>query len=188
MAENLTDAGLDVSVIELSDQVIAPLDMDMACDVHHHLRQRGVSLRLKTKLQKIMEKADGLSVVLDNGTLETDMLILAIGVRPESRLAKDAGLALNAGGGIIVDKHMRTADPDIYAVGDVAEVTDLMTGQAAMIPLAGPANKQARIAADNICGIPSQYLGTQGSAVIKVFDMTAWTSAVMYWRWRSARE
>jgi rhodanese-related sulfurtransferase len=106
------------------------------------------------------------------------MLILAIGVKPESQLAKDAGLAINERGGIVVNKNMRTSDPDIYAVGDATEVTDFVTGQAAMIPLAGPANKQARIAADNICGIPSEYTGTQGSAIIKVFDMTVASTGI----------
>ncbi|MCL2877331.1 MAG: FAD-dependent oxidoreductase [Acidobacteria bacterium] len=178
MAENLKEAGLDVSVIELSDQVIAPLDIDMACDVHNYLRRQGVALYLNNGLQKINGQKDGLTVELQNGVLEADMLILAIGVKPESRLAKDAGLDVNGRGGIVVDRHMRTSDDDIYAVGDAVETTDFVTGQAAMIPLAGPANKQARIAADNICGIPSEYTGTQGSAVIKVFDMTAASTGV----------
>ncbi|MCL2139089.1 MAG: FAD-dependent oxidoreductase, partial [Treponema sp.] len=172
MAENLREAGLDVSIIELSEQVIAPLDADMACDVHRHLRRHGVSLYLNNGFQKILENNNGLTITLQNGTLETDMLILAIGVRPENGLAKNAGLDINERGGIAVDKYMRSSDPDIFAVGDAVEVTDFVTGQAAMVPLAGPANKQARIAADNICGIPSEYTGTQGSAVIKVFDMT----------------
>jgi len=178
MAENLREAGLRVSVIELSDQVIAPLDIDMACDVHHHLRQKGVALHLANGLQKITEQEGGLAVELSNGALEADMVVLAIGVQPESRLAKDAGLDVGARGGILVDRRMRTCDPDIYAVGDAVEVTDFVTGQAAMIPLAGPANKQARIAADNICGIPSEYDGTQGSAVIKVFDMTVASTGI----------
>jgi len=172
MAENLKEAGLDVSVIELSDQVIAPLDIDMACDVHRHLWTRGVSLYLNNGLRNITEHRDGLELTLHNGALEADMLILAIGVKPETGLAKNAGLELNPRGGIVVDEHMRSSDPDIYAVGDAAEVTDFVTGQAAMIPLAGPANKQARVAADHICGINSEYTGTQGSAIIKVFDMT----------------
>jgi len=178
MAENLREAGLDVSIIEMSDHVIAPFDMDIACDVHHHLRQRGVSLYLNNGLQKITEQNNSLSIFLENKTLEADIVILAIGVNPESRLAKDAGLNINARGGIVTDKHMRTSDPNIYAVGDAVEVTDFVTGQVAMIPLAGPANKQARIAADNICGIPSEYAGTQGSAIIKVFDMTVASTGV----------
>ena len=178
MAENLTEAGLNVSIIELSDQVIAPLDIDMACDVHHLLRQHGVSLYLNNGLQKILENNNGLSIVLQSGTLEADMVILSIGVTPESRLAKEAGLKINERGGILVDKHMRTSDQDIFAVGDAVEVTDFVTGQAVMIPLAGPANKQARIAADNICDIPSEYSGTQGSAVIKIFDMTVASTGI----------
>jgi len=172
MAENLIEAGLDVSVIEMADQVIAPLDYDMACDIHQYLRQKGVSLYLNNGLQSITEQNGGLRIGLSNASLDADMVILAIGVKPENQLAKACGLETNARGGIITDTHMRTADPDIYAVGDAVEVVDFVTKQAAMVPLAGPANKQARIAADNICGIPSVYSGTQGSAVIKVFDMT----------------
>ena len=173
MAENLKDAGLEVSVVELSDQIIAPLDIDMACDLHHHLRHKGVALHLNNGLQKITDQDGRLLLALSNGVLETDMVILAIGVRPDSGLAKSAGLAVSERGGIVTDAHMQTSDPNIYAVGDAAEVVDFVTGQAAVVPLASPANKQARIAADNIAGIPSVYAGTQGSAVIKVFDMTA---------------
>jgi rhodanese-related sulfurtransferase len=147
--------------------------MDMACDVHRYLRKKGVTLYLNNGFKKITEQNNGLSIELQSGGLEADMLILAIGVKPDSRLAEDAGLTVNQRGGIVVDKHMRTSDPDIYAVGDAAETTDFVTGRAAMTPLAGPANKQGRVAADNICGINSEYKGTQGSAVIKIFDMTA---------------
>ncbi|MCL2107498.1 MAG: FAD-dependent oxidoreductase [Oscillospiraceae bacterium] len=178
MAENLKLAGLDVSIIEMSDQVLAPLDFDMACDVHRHLWRKGIALYLNNGLRKITEHSGGLSLELQNGALEADMLILAVGVRPESRLAKEAGLELNRLGGIVVDKHMRSSDPDIYAVGDAVEITDPVTGQAAMVPLAGPANKQARVAADNIRGIASEYAGTQGSAVVKVFDMTAASTGI----------
>ena len=178
MAENLKEAGLDVSVIELSNQVIAPLDIDLACDVHHYLRRQGVNLYLSNGLQKITEKQDKLSVHLTDCILEADMVILAIGVKPENQLAKDAGLEINSRGGIIVDKCMRTTDKNIYAAGDAVEVVDFVTGQAAMIPLAGPANKQGRIAADNICGIPSVFPGAQGSAVIKVFDMTVASTGI----------
>ncbi|MCL2479316.1 MAG: FAD-dependent oxidoreductase [Treponema sp.] len=172
MAENLKEAGLDVSIIEMAAQVIAPLDPDMACDVHSYLKEKGISLFLNNGLKKINEKDSGLVIELQNGSTEADMAILAIGVRPESQLAKDAGLNVNSRGGIMVDKHMRTSDQDIFAVGDAVEVIDFVTKQPAMVPLAGPANKQGRIAADNICGIHSEYSGTQGSAVIKVFDMT----------------
>ena len=172
MAENLKEIGLDVNIIELLDQIIAPLDIDMVCDVQHYLRQSGVSLHLNNGLQKITEQNGKLSLELTNGTLKADMLILAIGVKPESGIAKEAGLSINSRGGIIVDDHMRTSDPHIYAVGDAVEVIDFVTGQPTMVPLAGPANKQGRIAADNICGIPSVYNGTQGSSILKVFDMT----------------
>jgi len=178
MAENLMEAGIETSIIELADQVIAPLDIDMACDVHNHLRKKGVSLYLNNGLRRIMENNGSLVVELTNGRLEADVVILAIGVKPESRLAKDAGLDTNPQGGILTDKFMRTSDPDIYAVGDAVEVTDFVTGQPAMVPLAGPANKQARIAADNICGIFSEYKGTQGSAIIKVFDMTVASTGI----------
>ncbi|MCL2066438.1 MAG: FAD-dependent oxidoreductase [Treponema sp.] len=178
MAENLSEAGLEVSIIELSDQVIAPLDIDIACDVHHHLRRHRVSLHLNNGLQRIIEQNNSLSIELSKGSIKADMVILAIGVRSESLLAKDAGLKVNERGGIVTDRHMLTSDPDIYAAGDAVEVTDFVTGQAAMIPLAGPANKQARIAADNICGIQSEYTGTQGSAVIKVFDMTVASTGI----------
>ena len=172
MAENLKESGLDVSIIELSDQVIAPLDIDMASDVHHFLRDNGISLYLNNGLNSLIEQNGKLLLELSRGTLETDIAILAIGVKPESKLAREAGLDVSSRGGVVTDKTMRTSDPCIYAVGDSVEVTDFVTGQPAMVPLAGPANKQARIAADNICGIISEYTGTQGSAVIKVFDMT----------------
>ena len=178
MAENLKKAGLDVSIIELSDQVIAPLDLDVVCDVHRHLRQHGVSLYLNNGIKNILQHGHGLSIILNNGKLEVDMVILAIGVKPESQLAKEAGISLNERGAIVVDRHMCTSNEDIYAVGDAVEVTDFVTGQAVMVPLAGPANKQARIAAGNICGFPSEYTGTQGSAVIKVFDMTVASTGV----------
>jgi len=173
IAENLTEAGLDVSVIEFSDQVIAPLDIDMACDVQHHLKQYGVKLYLNNGLQKITEDSGELLLELQSGTIKADMVILTIGVKPETQLAKNAGLKLNDRGGIVVDKHMRTSDQDIYAAGDAVEISDFNTGQPTMIPSASPANKQARIVADNICGIPAEYSGAQGSGIIKVFDMTA---------------
>ncbi|MDR2134772.1 MAG: FAD-dependent oxidoreductase, partial [Treponema sp.] len=176
MAENLSAAGLEVTIVEMLDQVIAPLDYDMACEVHRHIRSKGVKLRLKTAVTAIREEAAGLSVRVkdEKGEEEipADMLIMAAGVRPESGIAKEAGLALNQRGAIVVDEHMRTGDEHIYAVGDAVEVTDFVSGRKAAVPLAGPANKQGRIAADNICGIPGVYGGTQGSAILKVFDLT----------------
>ena len=178
MAENLERAGLSVTVVELADQLITPLDYDMACDVHQHVKQKGVQLMLKQAVQSIQETSAGLHLTLTDGELSTDMLIMAIGVKPESGLAKTAGLNVNERGSIIVDERMRTSDEHIYAVGDAVEVTEFVTGQKVMVPLAGPANKQGRIAADNICGIPSTYEGTQGSAILKVFDMTVAVTGV----------
>ncbi|MCL1791183.1 MAG: FAD-dependent oxidoreductase [Peptococcaceae bacterium] len=185
MAENLCEAGLDVTIVEMADQVIAPLDYDMACDLHLHMMQKGVKLMLSEVVQNVT--AEERSLVLRLGSdrmnqgqrlLRTDMLITAVGVRPESSLAKDAGLDVNQRGGILVDQYMRTSDENIYAVGDAVEVADFVTGQKSLIPLAGPANKQGRIAADNICGRLSQYKGTQGSAILKVFDMTAASTGI----------
>ncbi|MCL1835137.1 MAG: FAD-dependent oxidoreductase [Oscillospiraceae bacterium] len=178
MAENLVSRGLSVTLVELADQVIAPLDYDMACDVHRHMEQKGVRLLLGNALKEIAEDEGGLNVTLNEGSVRADMLIMAVGVRPESSLAKDAGLTLNERGGIVVNEHMLTSDAHIYAVGDAVEVTDFVTGQKAMVPLAGPANKQGRIAADNICGVRSSYKGTQGSAILKVFDLTVASTGV----------
>ena len=174
MAENLVRAGVEVTLVEMLNQVIAPLDFDMACDVHRHMRDKGVKLFLGSAVKTIADRDGRLHIGLDKGgELLADMLIMAVGVRPESGLAKDAGLSVNERGAIVVNEHMQTSDPDIYAAGDAVEITDFVSGQKAVIPLAGPANKQGRIAADNICGIPSAYEGTQGSAIIQVFDMTA---------------
>jgi len=172
MAENLKNAGLSVTVVEMADQVIAPIDYDMACDVHNYIRQKGINLILKNGVKNIEETKNGLLVTLNDGELSAGMMIMSVGVKPESSLAKAAGLDVNERGGIIVNEHMKTSDDNIYAVGDAVEVIDFVTGQKAMIPLAGPANKQGRIAADNICNIPSKYNGTQGSAILKIFDMT----------------
>ena len=171
MAENLKHAGMAVSIVERAAHLIPPLDFDMACDVHHYLRQNGVAIYLNNGLQAVSKKENTLELTLENGEMNADMLILAIGVRPDSTLAKDAGLKANARGGIAVNHHMQTSDENIYAVGDAVEITNFVTGQPVMIPLAGPANKQGRIAADHICGIPSAYGGTQGSAILKAFDM-----------------
>jgi NADPH-dependent 2,4-dienoyl-CoA reductase/sulfur reductase-like enzyme/peroxiredoxin family protein/rhodanese-related sulfurtransferase/TusA-related sulfurtransferase len=178
MAENLKTAGLDVTLVEMADHVIAPLDYDMACDVHAHLMQKGVHLLLGNAVKGVADEDGRLSIELNDGEIKTDMLIMAAGVRAESDLAKSAGLKLNERGLIIVNENMQTSDEHIYAAGDAVEVTDFVTGQKSFIPLAGPANKQGRIAADNICGIKSTYEGTQGSAILKVFDMTVATTGV----------
>ena len=178
MAENLKNAGVAVTIVELADHVIAPLDYDMACDVHRYLKEKGVGLILKNGVQAIKEEGGKLKLTLSDGEIETDMVIMAVGVRPDTALAKDAGLELNKRSAIVVNEHMLTSNPDIYAVGDAVEVTDFVTGEKAYIPLAGPANKQGRIAADNICGIPTTYKNTLGSAVLKIFDMTVATTGV----------
>ena len=172
MAENLTRAGLSVTLLERANQVLGPLDYEMACEVHRHMRQKGVKLLLEKELKAVVADEEGLRLTLNEGSLRTDMLVVAVGVQPESGLAKSAGLRVSARGGIVVDTHMRTTDPHIYAVGDAVEVTDFVSKQKTLVPLAGPANKQGRIAADNICGIPSTYQDTQGSAIVKVFDLT----------------
>ena len=174
MAENLHRAGLDVSVIEAADQVMAPLDYEMAQLLHENIRDNGVRLYLSDGVESFADDGSSVTVTLKSGRKVTaDLVILAIGVRPNSRLAKDAGLAVNARGGIVTDDHMRTSDPSIYAVGDAVEVEDFILKQRTMIPLAGPANKQGRIAADNLAGGDAAYKGTQGSSVAKVFDLTA---------------
>ena len=174
MAENLHHAGLSVSIVEATDQVMAPVDPEMAEILHNNIRSNGVGLYLADGVASFEDKGASVDVKLSSGTvLSADIVILSIGVRPNSQIAKDAGLELNARGGIIVNDHMQTADPDIYAAGDVVEVEDFIFGDRTMVPLAGPANKQARIVADNICGIPSTYKGTQGSSVAQVFDMVA---------------
>lgn len=171
MAENLRKAGLDVTVVELMDHIIAPLDFDMAADVHKYLSDNGIKLILNTGVEKI-ENNGRLKVSFRDDAIDTDMVIMAVGVRPETEIAKNAGILVNERGSIIVDQNMKTNISDIYAVGDAVEVKDFVTKDIAFVPLAGPANKQGRIAADSICGIYSEYTGTQGSAVIKIFGMT----------------
>ena len=174
MAENLAMAGLKVSVVELADHLIAPLDFDMAADVHRYIKSKGIKLYLNNGVTAIQ----GNRVVLQNGELAADMVILAVGVRPETKLAKACGIQTNVRGSILVNPHMQTNIPDIYAVGDAVEVEDFITKTPAFIPLAGPANKQGRIAADHIAGLSSVYKGTQGSAVLKLFDMTIATTGI----------
>jgi len=174
MAENLVEAGLNVAVVELADHLIAPLDFDMAADVHRYIKSKGIDLHLNNGVKAI----SGNTVILQNGEITADMIILSVGVRPETAIAKDAGIELNPRGSIIVNNKMQTNIPDIYAVGDAVEVEDFLAKKPAFIPLAGPANKQGRIAADNIAGYESVYTGTQGSAVLKLFDMTVATTGL----------
>ena len=173
MAENLHHAGLQVSLIEALDQVMAPVDFEMAQMLHENIRSHGVKLHLSDGVDSFKEQGEQVVVTLKSGTEVTaDLVILSIGVRPNSALARDAGLKLNERGGIVVDEHMRTNDPSVYAVGDVIEVEDFVFKGRTMVPLAGPANKQGRIVADVLASRDSTYKGTQGSSVAKVFDLT----------------
>ena len=174
MAENLAQAGIKVAIVELADHLIAPLDFDMAADVHRYIKSKGIYLHLNNGVKAI----SGNTVILQNGEITADMIIMSVGVRPETAIAKDCGIELNARGSIIVNNKMQTNIPNIYAVGDAVEVEDFITKKPAFIPLAGPANKQGRIAADNIAGYESVYTGTQGSAVLKLFDMTVATTGL----------
>ena len=178
MAENLKQAGLDVTIVELADHLIAPLDFDMAADVHRYIKSQGISLALSNGITGIKENESSLTVELNHGSVETDMVIMSVGVRPDTAFLRDSGVELNNRGSIVVNDRMQTNIPDVYAVGDAVVVKNFITKEAAFIPLAGPANKQGRIAADNICGIPSEYRGTQGSAVLKLFDMTVATTGL----------
>ncbi|MDH6534304.1 CoA-disulfide reductase [Parabacteroides sp. 52] len=180
MAENLYEAGLTVDIVEMGEQVMAPLDFSMASMVHQHVREKNINLRLKEKVVGFEAAGDTLRVLLDGGQqIETDMVISSIGVRPEKQLAESAGLKIGSLGGIWVNEYMQTSDAHIYAVGDAVEVNNPVSHQPALIPLAGPANKQARIAADNILeGNKCIYKGTIGTSIAKVFDLTVATAGV----------
>ena len=174
LAENLRGQGMEVTIVQRPKQLMNPFDPDMASFIHAEMRKHGVRLALGHTVEGFEEKAGGVDVLLkDEAPLHADMVILAIGVTPDTQLAKDAGLALGLKGSIVVNDRMETSEPDIYAVGDAVQVRHYVTGQDAVIALAGPANKQGRIAADNICGGDSRYPGSQGSSIIKVFDITA---------------
>jgi len=174
LAENFVHRGLQVTLVELANQVLPPWDRELTVTLEQHLREKGVELLLGASAQSFTQTADGIRVQLSQGpAIECRFVALCIGVRPENRLAQDAGLSVGARGGIQTNRHMQTSDPLIYAVGDAVEVTDFISGQPTQIPLAGPANRQGRIAADHIFGRSSAYRGTQGTAVVGVFDMTA---------------
>ncbi|MDU5218880.1 MAG: DsrE/DsrF/DrsH-like family protein [Blautia producta] len=174
MAENLHGAGLDVTIIEMQNQVMAPLDYEMAQILHENIRMNNTELILEDGVDHFETQNGSTRIHLKSGrTVEAEMVLLSIGVKPNSSLAKAAGLSLNARGGVQVDEYLRTSEPDIYAVGDVIEVNHLVTGEKTMIPLAGPANKQARICADNITGSQKTYQGSMGTSVAQVFDLTA---------------
>lgn len=174
MAENLHHLGIRVAVVEMANQVMAPLDYSMAAIVHQQLIEKQVDLRLEDGVSRFEEIPEGIIVHLRSGKqITTDLVLLSIGVRPETRLAKEAGLSLGSLGGIAINDYMQTSDPDIYALGDAVEVLNPVTGKPALIPLAGPANKQGRIVADNIVfGNRETYKGTIGTSIAKVFDLT----------------
>lgn len=175
MAENLADRGVRVTLVEMADQVMAPLDYEMAAIVHNHLKEKGVNLVLEDGVQSFTN--NGKMIHLASGKqIKTDLVILSIGVRPENTLAVESGINVGERGGIQVNEFLQTNDPSIYAIGDVIEVTDYINEQPAMIPLAGPANRQGRIVANNIYGKQETYKGTLGTSVAKVFDLTVATT------------
>lgn len=171
IAENLKELGLGITMVEMLDQVMGPLDKEMAAIVANHIREQGVSLQLNNGVKEILD--NGKVVILNDGSkLDADIIILAIGVKPEYKLAKEAGLDCAERAGVIVNEKLQTSDASIYALGDVIQVKDRVSGNQVQIPLAWPANRQARIVADNICGKESKYLGTLGAAIFKCFDLT----------------
>ncbi|PJA33349.1 MAG: pyridine nucleotide-disulfide oxidoreductase, partial [Zetaproteobacteria bacterium CG_4_9_14_3_um_filter_53_7] len=175
VAENLHDKGIFTTMVEAADQILTPLDYEMAAIVHSHMRDKNIELYLSDKVERFEDKADHTLVYLGSGRrLQADLVVLAIGVRPETTLARACGLELGNTGGIKVNSHLQTTDADIYAVGDAIEVTQTISGLQALIPLAGPANRQGRMAADNmVFGNLKAYRGTQSTAILKAFDLAA---------------
>jgi CoA-disulfide reductase len=172
MAENLFNLGIKVSIIELSNHLIGPLDTDMSSYLYNYLVKKGINIILENGVQKI-ENHEGIDkIILNDGFVNADMVIMSVGVRPESKLASDSGLEINNRGAIVVNDMMQTSDNNIYALGDVIQVKNYVTNQNDFIPLAGPANRQARVVANNIVGKETKYQGTQGSSILKIFDMT----------------
>ncbi len=180
MAENLHAAGCEVTVVEMMNQVMAPIDFEMAQLIHENMRMNHIRLELNNGVKQFDHKDGVTTIHLQNGnSLEADLVILSIGIKANSQLAKDCGLELNAKGGILVNEYLKTSDPNIYAVGDVIEVEEFIFKGRTMVPLAGPANKQARICADNIAkesgllaGSPEIFKGTQGTSIAQVFDFS----------------
>lgn len=176
VAENFVERGIQPTIVEMANHVFNALDEDVACDVHAYLRKKGIGLKLGNGLKEIKDVDGGLRLILEKETLDADLVIMSVGMAPENTLAKECGLELTDRGVLVVDGHMRTSDENIYAVGDAVVATNIVTGLTDYLPLAGPANKQGRIAADNIAGLESTYGGSQGTSICKVFDMTvAWT-------------
>lgn len=179
MAENIMQLGIDVTVAEYGNHIITPLDFDMAADVQAYVRKKGLDLRLHDTAKSFSETEKGVEAVFKNGEKKVfDMVIVATGVKPDTAFVKMSEISLNNRGSIITDENMMTDVDNIYAVGDAACVKNFVTGKEAFIPLAGPANRQGRVAADNICSLNSHYTGTQGSSVLKIFDMTVATTGM----------
>ena len=179
LAENLRELGLDVTIVQSGNQLMNPFDPEMAAFIHNELRRHGVNLVFGHTVEKISDRERGVTVTLDNGCmLNADMAVAAIGVAPDTALAKDAGIELGVKGSIVVNDKMEASAPDVYAVGDAVQVKNFVTDADDVIALAGPANKQGRIAADNICGLDSHYYGSQGSSVLKLFDLTVATTGI----------
>ncbi len=171
MAENIKHyERINVTIIEKNSHLIPPLDRDVASIVHNKLRDKDIEIILNNGVKEIKESKNIFNIILDKGEVKADYIILSIGVRPETKIAKEAGIILNSKGSIIVDDNMKTNDKDIYALGDAIEIKNYITKMPDYIPLAGPANRQARIVANNICGIDSKYNGTMGSSILKLFD------------------
>ncbi|MEZ9626438.1 FAD-dependent oxidoreductase [Aliivibrio fischeri] len=172
MMEAFHQLGIKTTLLELADQVMTPVDREMAGFVHKEIKDKGIDLRLGSALQEVIETETGLTLSLSTGeVLDTNLLIMAIGVKPETKLANEAGLQLGELGGIYTNDQLQTSDPFIYAVGDAIEEKDFVTGNQTLVPLAGPANRQGRMAADNMLGRNESYQGTQGTAICKVFDL-----------------
>lgn len=179
VAENLTELGINVTILQSATQLMNPFDSDMASFIHAEARNHGINLLLGHSVTGFEDKGEKIEVLADGlEPITADMVLLAIGVTPETTLAKTTGLELGIKGSIVVNERMETSVPDIYAVGDAVQVKHFVTGKDSLIALAGPANKQGRIAADNICGIKSSYKGSQGSSIIKIFDLTAASTGV----------
>ncbi len=178
IAENLVGRGIKTQLVEMLDQVMAPFDPEMAGIIQARLLSGGVTLHLSDSVKRIVGDGQGRVVLASGIELPAELVVSAVGVRPEIELAREAGLKIGATGGIAVDAGMRTSDPSIFAVGDAVETTHLVGGMPVLMPLAGPANKQARIAADNICGLDSRYPGSLGTAIVKVFDLQAAATGV----------
>lgn len=173
MVEALVARGLAVTLVEAQEQLMTTLDCEMACHLADHVADHGVRVLLSTRAQAFEAAGDRIRVVLDSEVLTSDVVVLAVGVRPESALARAAGLEVSDRGAIVTDRHMRTSDPRIYAVGDSVEVVDTVTGEPVVVPLAGPANRQGRVVGENIAGHATTYASTQGTGIVKVFELTA---------------